>query len=134
MAGMDVTAFTLAYVVLYVLLLVAFSMGQTIHHGVSIDVPRTAHPRSMWRAQRKDALVVGIVRTGDIFFASDKIAPDQLSQKIGERIRADGGERKVYIRADGRAKWGTIAEVIDQVRAAGIPEVGFLADQRKSRP
>jgi len=128
---MDVTAFSLAYVVPYVLLLVVFSTGQPIHHGVGVDLPKTQHPRSMWRAKRADALVVVILRTGDIFFGNDEVGADQLSEKINERIHSTGGERRVYIRADARARWGRVGEVIDQVRTAGIPEVGFLADQRK---
>lgn len=85
----------------------------------------------MWRAKRADALVVVILRTGDIFFGNDEVGADQLSEKINERIHSTGGERRVYIRADARARWGRVGEVIDQVRTAGIPEVGFLADQRK---
>jgi biopolymer transport protein TolR len=132
MAGMDVTAFSLAATMTAVTLLAAFMTSQPmVCHGVSIDLPKTTRPRSMWLAQREDALVVGIMRTGDIFFGNDKIAADQLSEKISQRIHGEGGERRVYIRADGRVRWGRVGEVIDQVRAAGIPEVGFLADQRK---
>ena len=131
MAGMDVTAFTFSAIMLTMTLLVIFMTDGPTHHGVSIDLPKTLHPRSMWWAQREDALVVGILRTGDIFFGNNKIAADQLSEKISERIRSEGGERRVYIRAEGRARWGRVGEVIDQVRAAGIPELGFLADQRK---
>jgi len=132
MVSTDLTAFSLAATMTALTLLVTFMTSQPmICDGVSIDLPKTPHPRPMWRAQREDALIVGILRDGNIFFGNDKVAPDQLSGKIGERIRADGGERKVYIRADSRAQWGRVGEVIDQVRAAGIPEVGFLADQRK---
>jgi|SRR5580693_8389245 biopolymer transport protein TolR len=131
----DLTAFSLAATMTALTLLVAFMTSQPmICLGVSIDLPKTPHPGSMWRAQREDALVVGVFRTGDIYLGNDKIAADQLSGKIGERIRADGGERKVYIRADARARWGRVGEVIDQVRAAGIPEAGFLADQTRSGP
>jgi biopolymer transport protein ExbD len=38
-------------------------------------------------------------------------------------------ERKVYIRADGRAWYGTVKEVLDGVRAAGVEKVGFLLEQ-----
>ena len=131
MAGMDVTAFTFSAIMLTMTLLVIFMTDAHTHHGVSIDLPKTLHPQSMWRAQLEDALVVGILRNGDIFFGNDKIGADTLSEKISERIRSEGGERRVYIRADGRARWGRVGEVIDQVRAARIPQVGFLAEQRK---
>ena len=47
---------------------------------------------------------MGIFRNGDIYFGNDKISPESLGDKIHERLRAQGGERKVYIRADGRAQ------------------------------
>jgi len=131
MAGMDVTAFTLAFVILYVLLLVAFSTAQSFHHRVTSDLPKTRHPRSMPYAQRENAQIIAVMRTGDVFYRADKVAVDQLAADIRDHLRAQGGERKVYIRADGRAQWGRVGEVIDQVRLAGIPEVGFLADQRR---
>ena len=135
MAGMDLTAFALSAVTVVIILLVIFMTATPmIGHGVSIDLPRMPHPRSMWRVQREDALMVSILRTGDVYFGNDKIAADQLSDKVHDRLRTDGGERKVYIRADGRAKWGRVGEVVDQVRAAGVPEVGLLADQARSRP
>jgi biopolymer transport protein TolR len=87
----------------------------------------------MLHAERDDALVVAIFRSGDVFFRSDKLSPDRLSAEIRERLPSTR-DRKIYIRADARARWGTVAQVIDQVRAAGIPSVAFLADQRRPRP
>lgn len=135
MAGMDVTAFTFSAVMFSMTLLISFMMNTPVLcKCVTIDLPKLRHPQSMARAEREDALMVAIFQTGDIYFGNDKIAADQLSDKIHDRLRAAGGERKVYIRADGRAKWGRVGEVIDQVRAAGVPEVGLLADQARSRP
>ena len=103
MAGMDVTAFTLQFVILYVLMLVAFSSAQSFHHGVSSDLPKVRHPRLLSHAERDDALMVAIFRTGDVYFGNDPIAVDTLGEKIHDRMPTAGGERKVYIRADGRA-------------------------------
>src|ERR1700751_158486 len=108
MAGMDVTAFTLQFVILYVLMLVAFSSAQSFHHGVSSDLPKVRHPRLLSHAERDDALMVAIFRTGDVYFGNDPIAVDTLGEKIHDRMPTAGGERKVYIRADGRAKWGRV--------------------------
>ncbi len=105
MGSTDLTAFSLAATMTALTLLVAFMTSQPmICLGVSIDLRKTPHPGSMFRAQREDALVVGIFRNGDIYFGNDKISPESLGDKIHERLRAQGGERKVYIRADGRAQ------------------------------
>jgi biopolymer transport protein ExbD/biopolymer transport protein TolR len=130
MAGLDVTAFGSTFVLLSIAILIVVSAGQSYNHGVSVALPEVMHPHSMWHAERQDALVVALFRTGDIFFGNDKLAADQLGEKIRERLRAQPHERKIYIRADARAKWVGVGEVLDQVRAAGVVEVGFLADRR----
>jgi len=50
-----------------------------------------------------------------------------------ERLRAQPHERKIYIRADARAKWARVENILDQFRAAGVTEVGFLADRRNDK-
>ena len=129
---MDVTTFTFSATMLALtLLVICMTSTPMICDGVSVDLPRTTHPRSMWQAKRENALMIAIFRTRDVFFENDKIAAEHLGEKISERIRIERGERKVYIQADARARWGRVGEVIDQVRGAGNPEVGFLADQRQ---
>ena len=132
MAGLDVTGFGLTFVLLAIAMLIVLSAGQpSPHHGVSVSLPGVMHPHSMWQAERSDALVIALFRTGDIFFGNDKLAADQLGEKIRERLRTQNGDRKIYIRADARARWARVREVLDQVRAAGLVEVGFLAERRK---
>jgi biopolymer transport protein TolR len=129
LSSAQLTAFNLAALSLALTLLVMF-MSDTpmISHGVSYDVPRVNHPHPLWHAQRGDALVVAVMRPGDVFFGNDKLAPDRLNGKLRERL-ASTRERRVYIRADARARWGRVADVIDQVRAAGIWDVALFADQ-----
>jgi len=99
-------------------------------HGVSIDPPKVRCAKSMPGIEREGALVVAIFRTGDVFFGNDKVSPYSLSERLFERLRV-GGERKAYLRVDGRAHWGCIGVVLDQVRSAGIGDVGFVVDKRR---
>jgi biopolymer transport protein ExbD len=55
-----------------------------------------------------------------------------LQQKIVEHLKDRGVERKVYIVADSRAKWGAVKVVLDGVRSAGILRVAFLVNQSRS--
>jgi biopolymer transport protein ExbD len=131
LAGPDLTAFTCSAVTVALTLLVIFmTMSPTPHRGITAEVPKVNHPTSMWQAQREDALVVFIFRTGDVFFGNDKLNVSTLGDAIRERLPSSN-ERKIYIRADARVHWATVGFVLDQVRAAGIADVGFLADQRK---
>jgi biopolymer transport protein ExbD len=99
MSGMDVTAFTFSAIMFSMTLLISFMMNTPVLcKCVTIDLPKLRHPQSMARAEREDALMVAIFRTGDIFFGNDKIAADQLSGRIRDRLHTAGGEHKVYIR------------------------------------
>jgi biopolymer transport protein TolR len=130
-SGMDTTAFAAIMVVLVFTELIAGTMSYNPHHGVGIDLPRILRPVSMSGALRDDVMQVSITRDGKVFFGSDQIVPDYLKEKIQTRLRDLDVERKVYIRADARARFGTVKIVVDGVRSAGILRVAFLVDQRR---
>ena len=115
--------------VVFVMLL-PFMMITTPHHGVSVDLPKAWHPAAMSGALREDAMKIWILRDGKVFFGNEQISADSLPARITDHLKNRGVERKVYIAADARARWGTVKEVLDGVRAAGILRVAFLAHQR----
>jgi biopolymer transport protein ExbD len=81
-------------------------------------------------ADKEDALIVAVMRDGKVFFGNDQTAPDQLTGKIKDRI-ANRTDKRVYVRADARARFGSVVEVVDNVRAAGVDQLGLLTDQKK---
>jgi len=94
------------------------------------DLPKVGHLAPMLVANREDAMVVAVQRNGRVWLGNDSLSPDQLRTRIREAM-SHGAERKVYIRADARAKYGTVAEVLDSVRSAGVENIAFLVDERK---
>ena len=117
--------------VVFVLLLV-FMTIPSHHGGVSADLPKVLHPVSMPGALSEDVMKVAILRNGQVYFGTDRVDAAALRQKIAEHLNDRGVERKVYIVADSRAKWGAVKVVLDGVRSAGILRVAFLVDQRRS--
>jgi biopolymer transport protein ExbD len=93
--------------VLFVLLL-TFMVQTTPFHHVSADLPEVSHSVSMPGAVREDVMKVTILRDGSVYFGSDRVAVDDLQEKITERLKDRGVEHKVYIVADMRARWGTL--------------------------
>ena len=116
--------------VVFVVLLV-FMTIPVDHHGVSADLPQVSHPVSMPGASREDAMTVTVLRDGKVYFGTDHVFLADLPAKIQERLKDRSVERKVYVVADMRARWGTVKAVLDGVRLAGILRVGFLVNQRR---
>ena len=116
--------------VMLVLLIIFMVITPMLQKGVSVDLAKTNNPVQMPDAEKEDALLVAVTRDGKVFFVSDQIAPDQLTNKIKDKL-ANRTDKTVYVRADARAKFGTVAEVVDNVRAAGVDSLGLLTEQRK---
>jgi biopolymer transport protein TolR len=116
--------------VMLVLLIIFMVITPMLQKGVSVDLAKVNNPQQMPDADKEDALIVAIMRNGDVFFGNDRVGPDQLTNKIKDRI-ANRVNKTVYIRADARAKYKSVVEVVDNVRAAGVDDLGLLTDQRK---
>ncbi len=115
--------------VMLVLLIIFMVITPMLQKGISVDLAKTNNPIEMQAADTEDALVVAIQRDGKVFFGTDPTTADQLTNKIKDRI-ANKVDKTVYIRADARAKYGTVVEVVDNVRAAGVDQLGLLTEQR----
>jgi len=116
--------------VMLVLLIIFMVITPMLQKGVTVDLAKVNNPQQMPDADKEDALVVAIMRGGDIFLGNDKIAADQLTNKIKDRI-ANKVNKTVFVRADARAKYKYVVDVVDNVRAAGVDDLGLLTDQKK---
>jgi biopolymer transport protein ExbD/biopolymer transport protein TolR len=117
--------------VMLVLLIIFMVITPMLQKGVSVDLAKVNSPAAMPDADKEDALIVAVMRDGKLFFGNDRIEADQLTQKIKDRL-ANRVDKRVYVRADARAKYGSVVEVVDNVRAAGVDDLGLLTDQRKT--
>ncbi len=116
--------------VMLVLLIIFMVVTPMLQKGQSVDMAKTDSPIPMADADKEDALLVAIMRDGTVFFGADKTAPDQLTNKVKDKL-TNRVDKRVFIRADARARYGAVVDVVDNVRAAGVDQVGLLTEQRK---
>ncbi len=119
--------------VMLVLLIIFMVVTPMLQKGVSVDMAKVNNPTPMEDADKEDALLVSVTRNGDVFFGSDKITVDALTTKVKDRL-ANKPDKRVYVKADMRARFGGVVEVVDAVRAAGVDDLGLLTEQRKTTP
>jgi len=117
--------------VMLVLLIIFMVVTPMLQHGVTVDMAKVNNPEAMPDADKEDALLVAVMRDGKVFFGTDPIKVDDLTQKIKDRL-ANRTDKRVFIKADARAKFGAVVEVVDNVRSAGVDQLGLLTDQKKS--
>jgi biopolymer transport protein ExbD/biopolymer transport protein TolR len=117
--------------VMLVLLIIFMVVTPMLQHGVSVDMAQVNNPTQMPDADKEDALLVAVMRDGRVFFGTDPIASADLTQKIKDRLTGKQ-DKRVFVKADARAKFGSVVEVVDNVRAAGVDQLGLLTEQKKS--
>jgi len=118
--------------VMLVLLIIFMVITPMLQKGVSVDMAKTDNPSQMPDADKEDALLVAVMRDGSIFFGSEKIPVDQLTSKVKDKLSSKTGDKRVFVKADARAKYGAVVDVVDNVRSAGVDEMGLLTEQRKA--
>jgi biopolymer transport protein TolR len=117
--------------VVFVVLLIFMTITPPFHSGGSVDLPKVLHPVAMRGADREDAIKVSITRDGKVYLGTEQVWLPDLPSKILVRLKDREVERKVYVVADMRARWGGVKMVLDGVRSSGIIRVAFLVDQRR---
>ena len=116
--------------VMLVLLIIFMVITPMLQPGVSVELAKTDNPTSMQDADKEDALLIAVMHDGAIFFGSHQVTADQLTGKVKDRL-ATKVDKRVFIKADARAKYGNVVEVVDNIRSAGVDQVGLLTEQRK---
>ena len=117
--------------VMLVLLIIFMVVTPMLQHGVPVDMAKVNNPTDMHDADKEDALLVAVTRDDKVFFGTDPIKVDELTQKIKDKL-ANRTDKRVFLKADMRAKFGWVVEVVDNVRAAGVDQLGLLTDQKKA--
>ena len=115
--------------VMLVLLIIFMVITPMLQKGANVDMAKTKNPIAMEDADKEDAVLIAIERDGNIYFDTQKLgSPAELTAKVQDRL-SNRADKKIYIKADGRAQYGRVVEVVDDVRAAGVDQVGLLTEQ-----
>jgi biopolymer transport protein ExbD len=117
--------------VMLVLLIIFMVVTPMLQKGISVDMAKVNNPEQMPDADKEDALLVSVTRDGSVYFGSEKTTIDNLTTKVKDRL-ANKMDKRVYVKADMRARFGSVVSVVDSVRAAGVDDLGLLTDQKKT--
>ena len=93
--------------------------------GVKVNTPHAA------TAAKQDNvnIFIAITAAGEVWIDRRPVDPRAV-RAIVARLHADNPEGSVIIQSDTAAATGTLVEVMDQVRLAGVEGIAIAADKR----
>jgi biopolymer transport protein ExbD/biopolymer transport protein TolR len=121
--------------VMLVLLIIFMVITPMLQHGVTVDLVKAKNPIAMKDADKEDAVMVGITRDGKVVLSPGNIqmVPSDLPNKVKDLL-TNKLDKRVYIKADMRAKYELVEDVVDNLRAAGVDQLGLITEQVAPTP
>jgi biopolymer transport protein ExbD len=116
--------------VMLVLLIIFMVITPMLQKGVSVTMAKTDNPIKMPEADKEDSLIVAVMRDGKIYFNSDAVSAETLTDKVKDKL-ANKADKRIFVKADAGAKYGAVVAVVDDVRSAGVDQLGLLTEERK---
>jgi biopolymer transport protein ExbD len=115
--------------VMLVLLIIFMVITPMLTKGTQVDLVKTKSAITMQAADKEDAILIAVTRNGGVFLSPGnlKITPDQLPEKVKDLL-TNKPDKMVYIKSDARARYGLVEDVIDNVRAAGVYQIGLITE------
>jgi len=119
--------------VMLVLLIIFMVITPMLSKGVNVDMVKTHNPVKMQEADKEDAILIAITRDGKVFLSpgNSLIQIDKLPDKVKE-LQTNRSDKTVYIKADARARFEVVENVIDSLRTVGVDQLGLLTEQIQS--
>jgi biopolymer transport protein ExbD len=103
-----------------------------LNKGQTVEKVVTHNAIAMQAADKEDAILVAVTRNGQFFLSpgNNQIHIEDLAGKVRD-LQTNKLDKTVYIKADARAKYEAVEDVVDNLRAAGVDSIGLLTEQRQ---
>ncbi|HEX9468813.1 MAG TPA: protein TolR [Bradyrhizobium sp.] len=112
--------------VMLVLLIIFMVSAPLLTVGVPLDLPQT-QAKSL--DQDKTPLQLSVDVNGKVFINDTEVAMNDLVAKLKAITDARGGlDERIFMRADKKADYGTVARVMGQLSGAGFKRLALVTE------
>ena len=111
--------------VMLVLLIIFMVAAPMMTSGVPIDLPQTQ--AGALNAQTQP-ITISIKADGQVFLQETQIQAADIAAKL-QAIATTGYNERIFVRGDGKAPYGVIADVMSRIQEAGYKNIGLVTQQ-----
>ena len=125
-AEINVTPMADVMLVLLIIFMITTPLLQT---GVTLNLPKAKNPLEAPEADSKEAVVISLNRTGQIYRAKTPLSEEQLFSFLQTRFSgSEIQDRTIFLRADTALSFGRVVEIINGSREAGVDRIGLMTE------
>jgi biopolymer transport protein TolR len=110
--------------VMLVLLIIFMVTAPMMMQGVDVSLPEaTAEPLE----SEKEHLIITIDTENKVFINDFQVSVDGLGEKL-KKILEGRSDREVFLKADKDISYGTVVQVMAEVKGAGVEKLGMVTE------
>ena len=115
--------------VMLVLLIIFMVITPMLTKGAPVTLVKARNPIAMKDADKEDAVLIAVTRDGGIFLSpgNKRVNIDELAGKVKD-LQTNKLDKTVYVKADMRAKYEKVEDVVDTLRSVGVDQLGLLTE------
>ena len=115
--------------VMLVLLIIMMLVAPLLQQGVNVKLPVATN--TVDKPETQGQTVVAISRDKTLYLNAKPIREGELATKVNELLE-NQKEKVVLIKADEEVEYGAVMAAMDQLRQAGIEDIGLVTEKKKA--
>ncbi len=115
--------------VMLVLLIIFMVTAPMMTEGLEVELPQTRAVETL--PTESENMVLTVRRDGVMYLDAYQVQLDELEEKLNLLVKAQN--KQLFLQADKDVPYGVVVDVMGRVRAAGIGQLGVVA-QRETSP
>lgn len=114
--------------VMLVLLVIFMISAPLMFSGVKLDLPKTKKVNNV--KLTKDQVILSVSAAGEFYLGKDKFLREELQKAIVSKFQEFKTD-VLYLRADYQLKYGSIANLIADLKKSGISKIALVTEIEK---
>jgi biopolymer transport protein ExbD len=115
--------------VMLVLLIIMMIVAPLLQQGVSVRLPQASN--TVDKPETQGQTVVAIAKDKSMYVNAKPVQEAEMATRINELLE-NSKEKVVLIKADEEVEYGAVMAAMDQLRQAGIEDIGLITDPKKT--
>ena len=114
--------------VMLVLLIIMMLVAPMLQQGVSVKLPTAEN--TIDKPEQQGQTVLAISKDKTIYLNAKPVQDNDLTRRISELLE-NKTDKIVLIKADEEVEYGAVMNAMDQLRQAGIEDIGLITERKK---
>ena len=114
--------------VMLVLLIIMMLVAPMLQQGVSVKLPEAGN--TVDKPEQQGQTVLAISKDKTVYLNAKPVQDNDLTRRISELLE-NKTDKIVLIKADEEVEYGAVMSAMDQLRQAGVEDIGLITDPKK---